>query len=106
MPQPREVNAILREWQYYSETIKKILPGDTKRFREASRRLGYPLMNAIPGLVDRIEDLDRWLNARARNEERLEVQIAETQKEVRRLNAVVGEKESHIASLIRQPSKA
>ena len=106
MPQPREVNAILREWQYYSETIKMILPGDTKRFREASRRLGYPLMHAIFGLVGRIDDMDRWLLAEQRATERLTEQLADTQKEVRRLNAVVGEKESHIASLIRQPSKA
>jgi hypothetical protein len=80
----------------------EILPGNTARFREASARLGYPLMNAIPGLVDRIDDLDRWLEDAARNTGRLEEQLAETQKEVRRLNAVVKANELHIKALVIQ----
>ena len=95
-----EVHAILREWRYYSETVKRIIPGDTNRLRAASARLGYPLMNAIPGLVTRIDDLDRWLQAEAQNKRRSEEQLAETQKEVRRLNAVVKAHELHIKALV------
>jgi hypothetical protein len=96
-----EIRAIIGEWRYYSETIKDILPGDTERFREATRRLGYPLMNAIPGLVARIDDLDGLLQMEQHATERLAAQAARTQQEVKRLNAIVKEKEQHIASLLR-----
>lgn len=95
----KETTEILSEWRYYSETVKRILPGDTNSFREASARLGYPLMNAIPGLVDRIDDLRRWLQSEQDNSARLRLQLGDTQKEVSRLNAQADASARYIKAL-------
>jgi hypothetical protein len=93
---------IMAEWRFYSETVKRILPGDTARLREASARLGYPLMNAVPGLVSRIDDLDRWLQAERDLATLLTKQLADTQKEVSRLNLQAAESASHSKVLEKQ----
>jgi hypothetical protein len=95
----KETTEILSEWRYYSETVKRILPGDTTRFRVASARLGYPLMNSIPGLVDRIEDLDRWLQSEQRLSARLTLQLSDTQKQVSLLNAQAESSARYIKAL-------
>ena len=74
-----EVDAILKEWRFYSDTIKRMLPGNTPALREASAKLGYPLMNAIPGLIERIDDQDRWLEHERNRAARLENQLDGTQ---------------------------
>ena len=84
-----EVDAILKEWRFYSDTIKRMLPGNTPALREASAKLGYPLMNAIPGLIERIDDQDRWLEHERNRAARLENQLDGTQKELARVNALV-----------------
>ena len=81
------VEAIQKDWEVYQAAVDAIEIGDVATYQKVNQRMGYPLANSLPALMELLKRAQSDRDNYKTYLDKMKEKLATTQQEVKQLKA-------------------